>query len=199
MIKSQEIEIMTQFFNDGKKGMSGTFNLDENVANKTKILIDKLSSDDIKSGNICVNCNFSSNGGTFTLVFLNKETKYTKANLKNESIYTEIRGKEKGVLIEPLDYGKIEPYNRQQPFYFPYPYDRLNKIEFSNFKLFTSPTQKNGGFSTRFDPFYYNDFWKTISFSMFIEPDKVEQFFNQFFILYRMENMTEKIIHYINE
>ena len=202
MLNAQEIGVVIQMFKDSKKSIKDKgFTLNEVIAIKTEELIGKYQTKIFDIGTAVISSHFSANGGTFTIYDLQEVKEDEKGILDfdvENNIFKELNGKEIGFLIEPSDYGHIEPYNRQQPYYF-CSYGRLDKKEYEGFNLYTMKRLDfNRRTFKRLDKYSYNPFWKTISFDMLIEKGKLVDFMTEFLKLYQMDNMSDEIIRYIN-
>ena len=203
MLNAQEIGVVMQMFKDGKESIKDKgFTLNEVIATKTKELIVKYQTNIFDIGMAVISSHFSANGGTFTIYDLQEVKKDEKGILDfdvENNVFKELNGKEIGFMIEPSDYGYVEPYNRQQPYYF-CSYGQLDKKEYPNFNLYTKKKiDFNRRTFKRLDKYSYNPFWKTISFDMLIEKDKLVDFMVEFLELYQMGNMSDEIVGYIND
>jgi hypothetical protein len=200
MLKAKEIGTMLQFLKDGEESLKDRgFALDDCIAAKTEELIKKFQTINFDIGTVVISSHFCANGGTFTIYDLKKveESGILDFDVK-DNVYKELDGREIGFLIEPSDYGHIEPYNRQQPYYF-CGYANLDKTEYPFFNLYT---MKKANFNRRtlkrLDKYRYNDYWKMISFDMLIEKERMVDFVLGFLNLYQLEIMSEEILTYIN-
>ena len=197
----RELETVHQFFMDGKIGQSNKeFILDQEVADKTEKLIQKYQTKKFEKGIIVINANFSANGGTFYITKLNAvdgdEEGILDFDVEN-NIYKGLYGNEKGFMIEPFNYPNVEPYNRQQPYYFT-DYNSLDKKEFEKFNLYLLKKRDwDSRTHKRLDKFDYNYIWHTISFDMLIEENVFREFIGEFLSLYNMGNMKKDVLDYL--
>lgn len=197
----RELETVHQFFMDGNIGQSNKeFILDQEVANKTEELIRKYQIKNFEKGTVVISSNFSANGGTFRIIRLS-EVEERDAGIIDfdieSSVFKGLIGNEKGFMIEPYDYPHIEPYNRQQPYYFT-SYDALDKKEFTKFNLYLQKKRDwDSRIHTRLDKFYYNDYWNTIRFDMLVSENDLKEFIGEFLALYNMIDMNEEILSYL--
>jgi hypothetical protein len=198
----RELEVLNQFFKDGDIGKSNKkFILDQEIADRTEALINKYQTKNFTKDNIVISVEFSANGGTFQLMKLSEIEKDDNGLLDfdiKENIYKELHGKEIGFMIEPFDYSHIEPYNRQQPYYFPYSYSNLDKKTFSEFNLYLlKKNDWNSNVFKRLDKYHYNYVWHTINFDVLLEEKALDNFMIEFFTLYNMGEMLNSILDYI--
>jgi len=198
----RELETVHQFFMDGKIGQSNKeLVLDQEVADKTEDLIKKYQTKTFEKGIVVINANFSANGGTFYITRLNTvdedEAGILDFDVEN-NVYKGLYGREKGFMIEPFDYPHVEPYNRQQPYYFT-DYDSLDKKEFTKFNLYLLK-KRDWDFRThrRLDKFDYNYIWHTIKFDMLLEEVNLKEFISSFLNFYNMKDMKTNILDYLD-
>jgi hypothetical protein len=197
----RELETVDQFFSDGAKASANPkVILDDELSEKTEQLIINNLTKEFKKGNIHIDCHFSGNGGTFRFTKLTEVEKEVSVDLyEQDSQYLDSDGKEIGFLIEPHDYGNVEPYNRQEPYYFN-GYASLDKIEGNTFNLFLiKKTDFSGGSCKRWNKYHYNNYWKMNNFDMLIEEPKLPIFLTEFLTLYGMSDLLPKILEYLKE
>lgn len=198
----RELEMVQQFFMDGKMGQSNKeFILDQEVADKTEKLIQKHQTKNFQTGVVVINANFSANGGAFRITKLSTVDEDQAGILDfdvENYIYKSLLGNEKGFMIEPSDYPHIEPYNRQQPYYFT-DYASLDKKEFAKFNLYLLKKRDwESRTHRRLDKFDYNYCWNTIKFDMLIEEKDLKEFLNEFLSLYNMPDLCSDVLNYLD-
>jgi len=171
------------------------------IPEMTEELINKFQTKTFDVGTVVISCNFCIQGGNFLIYDLQKVLPEEKGIVDFDvvnSVYKDLIAKDMGFLIEPSNY-TTEPFDRQQPFYFPYRYSNLNKKEHGKFNLYMfKKGGKDQSTSTRLDRYFYNDFWNKISFDMLIEKGKLIEFVSEFLELYQMSNMQNDIVNYLN-
>ena len=100
--------------------------------------------------------------------------------------------------MESFNYPHVEPYNRQQPYYFE-SYDSLDKMEFEKFNLYLLKKRDwDSRTHRRLDKFDYNYVWNTVKFDMLIEERYLLEFINSFLNLYNMKDMKDDILDYLD-
>ena len=197
----RELETVHQFFMDGKIGQGNKeFILDQDIADKTEQLIQKYQTKKFEKGIVVINANFSANGGTFYITKLSTveddEVGILDFDVEN-NVYKGLYGNEKGFMIEPFDYPNIEPYDRQQPYYFT-DYNSLDKKEFAKFNLYLLKKRDwDSRTHRRLDKFDYNYVWNTVKFDMLLEERYLLEFINSFLNLYNMKDMKTDILDYL--
>jgi len=197
----RELETVHQFFMDGKIGQSNKeFILDQETADKTEKLIKSYQTKNFEKGIVVINANFSANGGTFYITKINTvdedQVGILDFDIEN-NVFKGLYGNEKGFMIEPFDYPNVEPYNRQQPYYFT-DYNSLDKKEFAKFNLYLLKKRDwDSRTHRRLDKFDYNYIWHTVKFDMLIEENVFIEFIGEFLSLYNMGNMKKDVLDYL--
>jgi hypothetical protein len=175
---AEEKEVINQFVLDHNVG-SISRNIDmDNVNLLVKNLCDSVRKSP-EPADIVISSEMTPNGGNIKFYQIVKlESKSETDERRN---YFDARSVD-FVLIEPIGYPEIEPYNRQSPFYIGLSYSKLNKHQTDAFSVYTRILTEKPLCQVRasFDEFYYNDFWKSIRFGLAIEREKVGQFLFSF-------------------
>lgn len=176
-ITAEEKEVINQFILDHNVGaISRTIDMD-NVNLLVKDLCDSVRKSP-EPADVVISSEMTPNGGNIAFYQIIKPESRSETN---ERHYFEARSIDY-VLIEPVGYPEIEPYNRQSPFYIGSSYSRLNKHHIDAFSVYTGILTENPIhlIHASFDEFEYNDFWKFVRFGLAIEREKVGQFLFSF-------------------
>lgn len=177
------LDVITQFFHDSTIG-AGEKNeqFDSSIADRVKKLCslhDKYS--DWKPGMIVVSCDIASGGGHIDFYEINSLKE------KDSGIEHRVYGDFSAycsVLIEPLGYPEIEPYNRQSPYYIGCSYGDLTKYATESFNVYVAKDGfRKANLFTSFDEFYWNDYWKNIRFGVVLNKEDVADFIKLLFML----------------
>jgi len=188
----RESEDVPQFYQDHILGAVNNVSADMDVINiRLREFIDSKRRSFEPDG-IVITSSMTLNGGTISFYHLD--------TLENQSDKDEERSYFNAVLlghvlIEPLKYPETEPYNRQPPYYIGCRYSQLDKVATDKFSVYTSTLNTGKSLCiltpTSFSEFYYNDFWKSIQFSLAIDKNDIIEFVTVFL---NMMNFDKRVL-----
>ncbi len=175
-------DVVAQFVRDGliSNDRKQPMYVDLNTAQEEiKTLLDKIRKLP-EPGDLIICGSVGCNGGSIELLQLTKlESRSELYGRRNHIVANSLNS----ILIEPIDYPHIEPYDRQPPYYIGLSYHDLIKHVTDRLSIYTqiTPSSVERNVHTSFDEFYYNNFWKTLTFGLAIERADISQFISNLF------------------
>ena len=162
--------VMEQFIKDGVETKGYKLN-----AESIEKVYDSFKKDSISEGDLVVEFEFSSKGGHFTIRKVEELEDYP--GWVQYGDYIGMRCLETTVLIEHPEYQskKVEPFNRQQPFYIGYGFRSLESEVIDGWDVYHIDN-RNSNTMFRTEKFYHNDFWDTYKFTACINEENLQDF-----------------------
>lgn len=189
------LPVMEQFFHDhiisSQDGEKKTFA-------PGAVLIKKLCDNyrkDPEEGDTIIAGDITGKGGNITF--------YTLESLSSRSYEDECRNHFKAntarsVLIEPAGYPRIEPYNRQSPYYTGLSYSSYEvPIKTDIFTVYTQISEYRTSLHTSFDEYHYNNFWFSVAFGLAIQQENISKFLEEFGIILNIFGYSPEVMQEI--
>lgn len=142
-------------------------------AKMLKLLCDKYRKEP-EPGDTLISAELTLNGGSFNFHVMEE---LTHASKENECRHHFLAASSKSVLIEPLDYPNIEPYNRQSPYYTGLGYAQYEEpVSSETLRVYIQKGNYKTSMYTSFDEYHFNDFWSNVTIGLAIKKEDIESF-----------------------
>lgn len=134
-----------------------------------------------EENDIIISGELTGNGGNITF--------YNMLSLSSRSNENECRNHFKAtvarsVLIEPVGYPAVEPYNRQSPYYLPLGSGQFAVATTTNvFNVYKQIGEYRTNLFTSFDEYHYNNYWLSVTFGLAIERERIAEFLIELHII----------------
>lgn len=168
--------VISQFVMDNEISRGTTTNFDVEANNIKKLL--ECMRKHPEPGDVVIKGKLSPNGGNLEILQI---VKCGLVETTDSGDYLHSRYSNP-ILVEPVNYPYVEPYNRQSPFYIGYSYASLTKHTTDKFSVYTTALcpieQRNNQAQIiiSLNDFSYNEYWKTVGFGLAIDRDNVDEF-----------------------
>jgi hypothetical protein len=145
------------------------------LANNIEIIVKEFTSN-YDNGNLFISCDLSLNGGNIQTILLKNIDDKDIGEIKYKN-RMDIEGYSFDVLIEPVGFKHIEPYNRMTPYYLQLQYSDLNIETCDKFNVYPVKDIRCYSIYKTMNNFNFNSFWKYISFETIIKLENSQKFF----------------------
>lgn len=186
---------IVQFFHDHNKSIQ---DIEKEAFAPRALLIKKLCDNyrkDPEEGDTIIAGDITGKGGNISF--------YTMESLSSRSDKDECRNHFKAntsrsVLIEPVDYPEIEPYNRQAPYYTGLAYSKYEvPIKTEIFTIYTQIGEYRTNLYTSFDEYHYNNFWLSVTFGLAIKQENISKFLEELSIILNIFGYSPEVMQEI--
>jgi len=190
-----ETPSLIQIFHDHGESVQ---EIEKELFTSKALLINKLCDNyrkDPEKGDIIIAGDITGKGGNIHF--------YTMESLSPKAQEDECRNHFKAyvsrsILVEPVDYPYIEPYNRQSPYYIGLGYAQFKVlIKTKIFTVYTQIGKYRTNLYTSFDEYYYNNFWLSITFGLAIKQENISKFLKEFGIILNIFGYSKEIMQEI--